>query len=205
MSRRGAVVGSSAHGNRHSPDRPRGSPQPGGASRRAAHPADDQRGGAGRRVRVLLVAEPRAAAPPQQTAADADSQAGRQGRGHGRPGGARAAGAAQTLGRHAGGARSAGAARQRRLSADARAASGPDRRDEGGRGEDPAQARRRQPGHARRGRAVHDHDHRVASVRAGDLAAADPVRAVRLRRARAQPAGETHREAAAVRGSRSCS
>ena len=42
---------------------------------------------AGGRVRLLPVAEPRAAAHHQQTAADADPEAGRQGRGHGRPGG----------------------------------------------------------------------------------------------------------------------
>ena len=74
------------------------------------------------------------------------------------------------------------------VSAQARAAApGADRSDEGGRGEDPAQPDRRQPGDAGRRRAVHDDDHRVAAVRAGDLAAADPVRGLRVHPAGAEP------------------
>ena len=58
---------------------------------------------------------------------------------------------------------------------------------------------RRQPGDARRGRAVHDDDHGHALLRAGDLAAGDPVRALRLHPARVQPERATRRGAAADR------
>ncbi len=103
-------------------------------------PPDRQRSRAGRRVRLLPVAEPRAAAHHQQTSADADAQAGRQGARErsDRPcSPSRACSRSRAIRRAA--LTVAGQPQQRPLGAGARPAAAADRPAEGRRGQDPAQ------------------------------------------------------------------